>query len=142
MLERLCFSIYSTSVPMSITTKVSCEFLLCIVLAVVVNRSNWKHRTTVCVRTIWYEMRKPEHTTCPNIPLPSYLIELIDILPSLHHFRMTAILWMQIFGNLSITTPHNLVLQTKQIEAYGIILTCFVIIITNNHVSIIEFHFI
>ena len=86
-------------------------------------------------------MRKHEHTTCPNLPLPSYLIELIDILPSLHHFRMTAILWMQIFGNLSITT-HNLVLQTKQIEAYGIILTCFVIIITNNHVSIIEFHFI
>ena len=87
-------------------------------------------------------MSNHEHTTCPNLPLPSYLIELIDILPSLHHFRVTAILLMQIFGNLSITTPHNLVLQTKQIEAYGIILTCFVIIITNNHVSIIEFHFI
>ena len=73
---------------MSITTKVSCEFQLCIVLAVVMNRRNRKHRTTVCVRTIRYEKRKHEQTACANIPLPSYLIEFIDIPPSLHPFRI------------------------------------------------------
>ena len=73
---------------MSITTKVSCEFQLCIVLAVVVNRRNRKHRTTVRLRTIRYEMRKHEQTACDNISLPSYLIELIDIPPSLHPFRI------------------------------------------------------
>ena len=73
---------------MSITTKVSCEFQLCIVLAVVMNRRNRKHRTTVCVRTIRYEMRKHEQTAGVNIPLPSYLIEFIDIPLSLHPFRI------------------------------------------------------
>ena len=75
---------------MSIATKVSCEFQLCIVLAVAMNRRNRKHRTTVCVRTIRYEMRKHEQTAGVNIPLPSYLIEFIDIdIPlSLHPFRI------------------------------------------------------
>ena len=56
------------------TTEVSCEFQLRNVLAVVVNRRNRKHRTTVCVRTIRYEIRKHEQTACSYIPLPSYLI--------------------------------------------------------------------
>ena len=73
---------------MSITTKVSCEFQLCIVWAVVMNRRNRKLRATVRLRTIRYEMRKHEQTACDNIPLPSYLIELIDIPLSLHPFRI------------------------------------------------------
>ena len=54
----------------------------------VVNFSFVLLRTTVRLRAIRYEMRKHEQTACDNIPLPSYLIELIDIPPSLHPFRI------------------------------------------------------
>ena len=48
------------------------------VLVVGVNRRNGKHRTTVHVRFIWYEMRKHEQTACAYIDIP----------PSLHPFRI------------------------------------------------------
>ena len=118
--------------------KSAVNFSCVLFLAVVVNRRNRKHRTTVRFRTIWYKMRKHEQTACANIPLPSCLIEFIDIPPIFILSEYTSlILWMQIFSNQSIATPHKPVLKTKQIEAYRIISVCLVI--TIKHVSILEF---